>query len=158
MNDDRPKDEIELIIEQEEREKRLQNLKEIAEQKQADALREQELQRQQEQEEGIKRAQKPGDPDYYLKQIHYRQTAPARGLGIASMVLGICSVTVVPCLTPIPALICGHKARKKAHQSGNPYGSGMALAGLITGYIGLIPMIIIGLAILDSVLREANRF
>ena len=37
MNDNRPKDEIELIIEQEEREKQLQNLREIAEQKQADA-------------------------------------------------------------------------------------------------------------------------
>ena len=37
MNDERPKDEIELIIEQDEREKQLQNLREIAEQKQADA-------------------------------------------------------------------------------------------------------------------------
>ena len=37
MNDERPKNEIELIIEQEEREKQLQNLREIAEQKQADA-------------------------------------------------------------------------------------------------------------------------
>ena len=75
---------------------------------------------------------------------------PAKGLGIASMILGICSITIVPCLTPIPAIICGHKSRKKSKQS-NTSPSGMALAGLITGYLGLIPLIILSFSILAAI-------
>ena len=75
---------------------------------------------------------------------------PAKGLGIASMILGICSITVVPFLTPIPAIICGHKSRKKSKQS-NTSPSGMALAGLITGYLGLIPFIIGSFIILGAI-------
>ena len=75
---------------------------------------------------------------------------PAKGLGIASMILGICSITIVPCLATIPAIVCGHKSRKQSKQS-NTSPSGMALAGLITGYLGLIPLIIGSLMILGAV-------
>ena len=69
------------------------------------------------------------------------------------MILGICSITVVPVLTPIPAIVCGHKSRKKSKQS-NTSPSGMALAGLITGYLGLIPMILGFLIILAFVMPK----
>ena len=73
-----------------------------------------------------------------------------KGLGIASMILGICSITIVPCLATIPAIICGHISRKKSKQS-NTSPSGMALAGLITGYLGLIPLIILSFSILAAI-------
>jgi hypothetical protein len=53
-------------------------------------------------------------------------------------------------LTPIPAIVCGHKSRKKSKQS-NTSPSGMALAGLITGYLGLIPLIIGSIFILGAI-------
>lgn len=58
------------------------------------------------------------------------------GQSIASLVLGILSLLCFGIFTAIPAVICGHvaKARIKA-DSENLQGEGMALAGLITGYI-----------------------
>lgn len=80
---------------------------------------------------------------------------PGKGLGIASMILGICSITLVPCLTPIPAIICGHKSRKKSKQSSTTP-SGMALAGLITGYLGLIPFVVFSFSILAAIAVPKN--
>ena len=77
---------------------------------------------------------------------------PAKGLGIASMILGICSITIFPFLAPIPAVICGHKSRKISKQS-NTSPSGMALAGLITGYLGLIPLLYIFVVLIALVLH-----
>ena len=80
---------------------------------------------------------------------------PAKGLGIASMILGICSITVVPVLTPIPAIVCGHKSRKKSKQS-NTSPSGMALAGLITGYLGMIPLFLLAAGFILPALAKAK--
>jgi hypothetical protein len=74
-----------------------------------------------------------------------RRSSPANGsrkaskLAITSMVFGICSyVLCLSILTGIPAIICGHVAlgkikRPKARLSGR----GMAIAGLVMGYISL---------------------
>ena len=80
---------------------------------------------------------------------------PAKGLGIASMILGICSITVVPVLTPIPAVVCGHKSRKRSKQS-NTSPSGMALAGLITGYLGMIPLFLLAAMLILPALGKAK--
>ena len=67
-------------------------------------------------------------------------TLPAPGtsaLAIWSLVLGILSFFTLG-LTSIPGVICGHLARGKIKRSiGKLSGSGLAMAGLITGYIGL---------------------
>jgi hypothetical protein len=49
----------------------------------------------------------------------------------------------------IPAVICGHMAMKKIADPQNPVGGkGMALAGLICGYIGsLLSLVIIGVVV-----------
>ncbi|NOY75164.1 MAG: DUF4190 domain-containing protein [Kiritimatiellaeota bacterium] len=76
----------------------------------------------------------------------------SEGLAITSMILGIFSI--VACLGPlagIPAVICGHLARGKARR-GEAGGDGMALAGLITGYIGIF---LIGITILPAMLLPA---
>ena len=55
------------------------------------------------------------------------------GMAIASLVLGIVPVC---CVTPILAIIFGHCAMSEIRQSGGMVGGrGMALAGLILGYI-----------------------
>jgi len=69
------------------------------------------------------------------------------GLALASLILGICGIVL--CLGPlagIPAVICGHMAQSKIKQSaGALSGGGMATAGLITGYISMVMIFVIGL-------------
>ena len=59
-------------------------------------------------------------------------------LAIWSLVLGILSLTCFSIFSAIPGVICGHKALSKIKQSGGALtGQGMAIAGLVTGYLGL---------------------
>jgi type II secretory pathway pseudopilin PulG len=74
-------------------------------------------------------------------------------LSIWSLVLGI--ISIVGCsvggfLAGIPAVICGHVGMSRIKRDPSLDGKGMALAGLITGYIGmlvLVPAILFALAI-----------
>lgn len=69
------------------------------------------------------------------------------GLGTASLVLGILSITCFLFLTGIPAVITGHIARRRAKTQPGVYGGGgLALAGLILGYVS-IPLTILCLGI-----------
>jgi hypothetical protein len=53
------------------------------------------------------------------------------------MVLGILSLSCFAIFTGVPAVICGHSALSKIKQSGGSLsGRGLAIAGLITGYLG----------------------
>jgi uncharacterized membrane protein len=61
----------------------------------------------------------------------------SNGLAIASLVLGILSVTGASILTGIPAIITGAMALK------NPVNKGMGLAGLIMGAISVFFAVII---------------
>ena len=68
--------------------------------------------------------------------------APARpknsGLAIWSLVFGILSLTCFWLFAAIPAIICGHLAQGRIKRSnGVLAGQGLALAGLITGYISI---------------------
>ena len=70
------------------------------------------------------------------------------GLAVWSLVLGILAIVLsVVCIGPlfgIPAVICGHMAYSRIKRSaGALAGGGLALGGLITGYlsIALIPII-----------------
>jgi general secretion pathway protein G len=70
------------------------------------------------------------------------------GLAISSLVLGILSCTLLGFLAGIPAIICGHSARRKARVA--PYsqsGSGLAVAGLVLGYVGTVLSAILFLVI-----------
>lgn len=71
---------------------------------------------------------------------------PTSGLATASLVCGILSVTLIPCVSAIGAVICGHMAQAEIKKAaGTVGGSGLALAGLIMGYasFALIPIIAI---------------
>ena len=69
-------------------------------------------------------------------------------LAIVALVTGIAGLTVVPFVSSIVAVVTGHMARKEVRRTGEQ-GDGLALAGLITGYIG------IGLGLLVAVLLIA---
>ena len=65
---------------------------------------------------------------------------PARNsaLAIWSLVLGILALACFSVLTAVPAVICGHKARTQIKRSaGALTGEGLALGGLITGYVSI---------------------
>ncbi len=59
-------------------------------------------------------------------------------LAIWSLVLGILSLVCFTIFAAIPGVICGHKALSKIKRSsGALTGQGLAIAGLVTGYIGI---------------------
>jgi len=69
-------------------------------------------------------------------------------LAIVALVTGIAGLTVIPFVSSIVAVVTGHMARKEVRRTGEQ-GDGLALAGLITGYIG------IGLGVLVAILLVA---
>ncbi|MEC7865300.1 MAG: DUF4190 domain-containing protein [Pseudomonadota bacterium] len=76
------------------------------------------------------------------KVIEHRVTAPTTNvLAVVSLVValvGVFSTFIIPFVAQITAVICGHIARSQIMQSrGSQTGSGMALAGLIIGYVML---------------------
>jgi len=81
------------------------------------------------------------------------QQQPSTKLAVFSLVCGVFAL-IIPCLTTIPAVFCGHKALSKAKNDPENFGgSGMALAGLITGYLGVVTGLLI--AILAGMLLPA---
>lgn len=58
------------------------------------------------------------------------------GQATASLVLGILSLILFGILTAIPAVICGHVAKSKIKKNPEALcGDGLAIAGLVMGYI-----------------------
>ncbi|HSM85218.1 MAG TPA: DUF4190 domain-containing protein [Candidatus Limnocylindrales bacterium] len=87
----------------------------------------------------------------------YNMQPRTDGQAIASLVLGIASVFL--CLSfvaGIPAIVLGHLSRKSIRESmGRLKGDGMALAGLIMGYIGscVVGILIIAAILIPNLLR-----
>ena len=69
-----------------------------------------------------------------------REAPRQSGLALASLLLGVAGlVCLVAPLTGIPAIICGHLAQARIRRSaGTLSGAGLALAGLITGYVSIV--------------------
>jgi competence protein ComGC len=61
------------------------------------------------------------------------------GLAIWSLVLGILGLMCFSIFTAIPGVICGHKALNRIKNSfGAVSGNGLAIGGLITGYLAIV--------------------
>ena len=58
-------------------------------------------------------------------------------LAIASLVLSVLSIFIGP-LGSLPGIICGHMAISKSKRNPNIGGQGLAVAGLIIGYIFIV--------------------
>ncbi len=66
------------------------------------------------------------------------QQPKTSALAIWSLVLGILSLACFTIFAAIPGVICGHKALSKIKRSsGALTGQGLAIAGLVTGYLGI---------------------
>jgi hypothetical protein len=80
-----------------------------------------------------------GMPTAYGQPTGYGYAAPVakttNGVAIAALILG-CAQFFVWVLSGIPAIICGHIALSQIKRTGQE-GRGMAIAGLVLGYIGL---------------------
>src|ERR1700719_3882510 len=66
-------------------------------------------------------------------------TAPRTALlAIVSLVLAVLSFACIPIVAVIPAIVCGHIAWSKISKSGGALqGKGIAIAGLIVGYLAV---------------------
>ncbi len=81
----------------------------------------------------------PGYPQPAYYQQPYQAAPPTNQKALIAMILGL--VGFLTWITSIPAIILGHMAKKEIERTGEP-GHGMAMTGLITGYIVAIGGII----------------
>lgn len=79
---------------------------------------------------------------------------PTNQLAIAALVCG-CAQVFFWILTGIPAVILGHIARRQIRETGEN-GDGMALAGLILGYVGIGLTVLFVIFIIIVVIAAAN--
>jgi len=84
---------------------------------------------------------------------------PASGLAKTSLVLGILSFLGCSILTGIPAIIAGHIAHNRSRKAPQQFGGGgLAVAGLVMGYLSLalVPVIAILAGMLLPALAKAK--
>lgn len=62
--------------------------------------------------------------------------APTNGMAVASLIFGILGWVLLPLLAPLLAVVFGHIARGQIRNTGER-GGGMAVAGLVLGYVNL---------------------
>lgn len=89
-------------------------------------------------------------PSPYSTQPAVPPSAPAlgttNGFAIASLVLGIVGLTGFPLIPSVLALIFGYKGKRQIDRSGGAeQGRGLAVAGIVLGWIGTIFLILLGL-------------
>ena len=75
---------------------------------------------------------------------------PTNTLAVVSLVAGVACWVVVPFVGAIVAVVTGHMARSQIRRTGEG-GDGMALAGLILGYIHLA-LVVVGVGIVILIL------
>jgi len=69
--------------------------------------------------------------------------SPITPLAIWALILGIASLVFCCLPLAIPAIICGHLARSRIEQTpAAASGRGMAMAGLIMGYVSVVAFIL----------------
>jgi hypothetical protein len=84
--------------------------------------------------------------------------APTSGLAIASLVCGIMGLVTCLFLPGIPAVICGHMALSRmAEPNVRLAGRGMAIAGLIMGYLSILIAVGFVLVVIIGVIAEAGK-
>ena len=74
-------------------------------------------------------------------QPSYRPGTSTSSLAVVSLVFGILTWCVLPFVGAIVAIICGHLARGEIRRSpaeARTEGDGMAVAGLVLGYVQLM--------------------
>lgn len=83
----------------------------------------------------------------YQPQARY----PTSSLAVVSMVFGILAWVMLPFIGALVAVICGHLARseiRRAPADNRMEGDGMAIAGLVLGYVQLALSVIVVLFVI----------
>ncbi|MCP1411761.1 DUF4190 domain-containing protein [Paenarthrobacter sp. A20] len=95
-----------------------------------------------------------GQPSPYGQPAYYAMQAEPKGLSIASMCCGIAIFVGFGffILPQIAAVILGHLALKR-----EPAGKGMAIAGLVMGYIGVALTVIFGIIFFAAIGASSTR-
>jgi predicted acyltransferase len=73
--------------------------------------------------------------------VHVSATVNAgqtNGKAVASLVCGIGGLVVVPIVLPIAALVLGYQARRELRERPAQGGAGLATAGVVLGWIGVV--------------------
>ncbi len=86
--------------------------------------------------------------------------APSSGAATASLIFGILSYVFLPVIGAIVAVICGHVALGQIRASGDRVGGkGMAIAGLVLGYLQIVGfvLIIVFVVILGAAIAGSSR-
>jgi hypothetical protein len=78
------------------------------------------------------------------------------GLAVASLVISCLSVLLGPCgcLPALLGIVCGHSARRQIRKDPEFCGAGVALAGLIVGYVVLAASAILVLYVFLPIVAE----
>jgi hypothetical protein len=78
-------------------------------------------------------------------QSSYRPATGTSTLAVVSLVFGILTWLMLPFVGALVAIICGHLARSEIRRAepGRLDGNGMAIAGLLLGYLHLV-MVVLG--------------
>ena len=85
----------------------------------------------------------------------YQPPVTTNSLARASLVLGVAEFFTMG-LTAIPAIICGHMAKREMRQTGQR-GDGLATSGLVLGYMAVIFWgILIALSIVGAVISASG--
>jgi len=97
-------------------------------------------------------AQQFGAPQFGAPQFGAQR--PTNGMAIAALICGICQIFFW-FFSGIPAIVLGHLARKQIRQTGEA-GDGMALTGMIFGYVGLALAVLFGIGIVVLVVAASH--
>ncbi|OOG61620.1 hypothetical protein B0E46_16860 [Rhodanobacter sp. B04] len=92
-------------------------------------------------------------------QPAYQPVSRTSSLAIVSLVFGILSWCLLPFIGAIVAIVCGHLARSEIRHAavGNVIeGDGMAIAGLVLGYVHLAVWLLVLLVVLGILFLGAG--
>lgn len=78
-------------------------------------------------------------------------TPPTSTMAILSLVLSITGVTILPVIGSVIGVVTGHIALNQLRSSGES-GRGLAVAGLVVGYVGLTLLVVVGVMIAYALL------
>lgn len=86
------------------------------------------------------------------------------GIAVASLVLGILGVVLIACLwffpiLPILAIVFGHVSIGQVNRQVGAPGKGLAITGMVTGYVGLgLSLLILLLIFLGTITSATPTF
>ncbi|OOG38164.1 DUF4190 domain-containing protein [Rhodanobacter sp. C05] len=92
-------------------------------------------------------------------QPAYQPVSRTSSLAVVSLVFGILSWCLVPFIGAIVAIVCGHLARgeiRRAPDGSGIEGDGMAIAGLVLGYVHLAFWVLVLLVVLGVLFLGAG--